>query len=434
MKNKDIEEKNEEMTEEETQETQETQDAPEESETQTEQSANDSPEADSKNSQNSQGQGQQSEEEMHVSFSDQQQTASEEQGEEESEQEAVEEEPKKPMSKTAAVIIAIIITAVLSVFCTMALLGQFPQIYNIYNKSTNVTGRTIKTIAEKNGVTPVKLLRQYGLPLDMPEDTNETSASYYMTIGDVAKMNKLSVSWIKEQLSLGEEVTDEAIWGKIEDGLTLGQYIGKDDFEAFKKEYGLDDSVKPETKFKTVRGKIYKAMQKAQAGEPKKDFNIVVKYSIFYNKYNDLYIDTNGMALSDVIAESGEDLQTLLEELGLPADMPANTSVNVAQNLMPIGIYAGGDEKYETLKEMLELDDSVTAETPLGEAVKNVKFGKYLEAFYGITSDEELNKYKEYYGLGDDVTADTLWGEVRDKVDAKTKEMYDAQRAAGTGK
>ena len=426
MKDKDIKEKNEELTEEETQETQEAQDAPEESEAQEEQTANDSPETDDGNE--PEEQGEESEEE--ADSSDEQQDASEEQDGEE----AVEKEPKKPMSKTAVVIITVIITAAISVFCTMAALGQFPQIYNIYNKSTNVTGRTIKTIAEKNGVTPVKLLRQYGLPLDMPEDTNETSASYYMTIGDVAKMNKLSVSWIKEQLSLGEEVTDEAIWGKIEDGLTLGQYIGKDDFEAFKKEYGLDDSVKPETKFKTVRGKIYKAMQKAQAGEPKKDFNIVVKYSIFYNKYNDLYIDTNGMALSDVIAESGEDLQTLLEELGLPADMPANTSVNVAQNLMPIGIYAGGDEKYETLKEMLELDDSVTAETPLGEAVKNVKFGKYLEAFYGITSDEELNKYKEYYGLGDDVTADTLWGEVRDKVDAKTKEMYDAQRAAGTGK
>jgi len=428
MKNKDIEEKNEEMTEEETQETQETQDAPEESETQTEQSANDSPEANSKNSQNSQGQGQQSEEEMHVSFSDQQQTASEEQGEEESEQEAVEEEPKKPMSKTAAVIIAIIITAVLSVFCTMALLGEFPQIYNKYNKSTDVTGRTIKTIAEKNGVTPVKLLRQYGLPLDMPENTNETSASYYLTISDVAKINKLSVSWIKEQLALGEEITDEAIWGKIEDGLTLWQYIGDENFEAFKKEYNLDDSVKPDTKFKTVRGKVYKAMQKAQTGKPGKDFNIIVKYSILYNKYNDMYIDVNGTTISDMAAYYGIDVSMLLEQNELPQDMPGNTSLNAAKNLIPTHFFAEEFGGFDALKEILKFDDSVTEDTPWGEAIKNVRLEDYIK----ITEFEELTAFKEHYGLGDDVTPDTTWGEVRDRVDAKQKELYDAQRA-GTG-
>lgn len=422
MENKDFEEKNEELTEEETQETQETQDAPEESGTQNEQSANDSPEANDETE--PQEQSEESEEE--ADSPDEQQEASEEQGEEESEQEVVEKKPKKPMSKTAAVIIAIIITAVLSVFCTMTLLGQFPQIYNKYNKSTNVTGRTIKTIAEKNSITPVKLLRQYGLPLDMPEDTNETSASYYLTIGDVAKINKLSVSWIKEQLALGEEITDEAIWGKIEDGLTLEKYIGKDNFEAFKKEYNLDDSVKPETKFKTVRGKVYKAMQKAQAGEPKKDFNIIVKYSILYNKYNEMYIDTDGVTVSDWAAGSGMELSEFLEKYGLPADMPANTSANAAGNIMPIGIRVGGEENFEKYKEMLQFDDSVTAETPFGEAMQNVKLRNYV-------SEENFEKFKELYEFGDDVTLDTTWGEVRERVELKQKEMYDAQRA-GTGK
>ncbi len=411
MENKDFEEKNKEMTE----ETQEIQDALEEVEAQDEQPANDLLEANEENE--PQEQGEESEEEMPVVFSD-------EQGEEELG--FFGEEPKKPMSKTSVVIITAIITAVLSVFCTMTLLGQFPQIYNKYNKSTDVTGRTIKTIAEKNNITPVKLLRQYGLPLDMPENTNETSASYYLTVGDVAKINKLSVSWIKEQLALGEEVTDEAIWGKVEDGLTLEQYIGKDDFEEFKKEYDLGDSVKPETKFKTVRGKVYKAMQKAQTGELGKDFNIIVKYSLLYNKYNDLYLDTNGATVSDWAEGSGKDLPALLEELGLPADMPANTSVNVAQNLMPIRNYVNGEEEFEELKKTLELDDSVTMETPFGEAIKNVKLRNYV-------GEENFERFKEMYEFGDDVTLDTTWGEVRERVDAKQKEMYDAQRA-GTGK
>ena len=410
--NKDFEENKEEMTEEQSEETSQEQESPEQTADEEEEAAE---------------QAETSDEQSENESSDEDgEDEAEEQGEEEEE---VEPEPKKPMSKASVAVITAIITAVVAIFGTLVAVGNFPQIYNKYNKCANVTGRTVADIATENNVTPMKLLRQYGLPLDMPENTDEASASYYLTIGDVAKINKLSVDWIKGQLALGEEVTDDAIWGIIEDDLTLEQYIGKDDFEDFKKEYNLGSSVTLETKFKSVRGKVYKAMKAAQNGKPEKDFKIVVKYSVLYNKYNEMYIDVDGNAISDMATYYGVELSDFLEQFGLPADMPGNTSLNAAENMIPIRLHVGGEEGFASIKEEFELDDSVTADTPWGEAIKNVKVGNYIRVMYGYEGEEGFNTFKEEYGLGDEVTPDTTWGEVRDKVDAKKKEEYDAQRA-----
>ena len=153
-----------------------------------------------------------------------------------------------------------------------------------------------------------------------------------------------------------------------------------------------------------------------------KDFNIVVKYSVLYNKYNNMgYLDIDGSTVSEIAEKSGMELADFLAEYGLPEDMPGNTSLNAAQNLAPIGILAGGEEGFAEIKEKLELDDSVTMDTPWGEALKNVKLKNYV-------GEENFENFKEEYGLGDEVTLDTTWDEVRRQVEQKQKEMYDAQK------
>ena len=347
-----------------------------------------------------------------------------EQSEELPEEEVAEKKPRKPLGKVAVAVITAVITAVIAVFGTLIAVGKFPQIYNKYNKCTNLTGRTVKDIADKNGVTVIKLLRQYGLPLDMPENTNEASASYLLTIGDIAQMNKMSVDELKEKLSLGEEVTDEAIWGTIEDDLTLSQYVGEANLEAFKKEYDLSDSTDLETTFKKVRGKVYKAMKNAENAAQADDFKIIVKYSALYNKYNDMgYLDTDGITVADYAKSWGVSIEEFLQELGLPEDMPGNTSSNAFLNIMPIGTRAGGEEEFAELKEKYELDDSVTMETPWGEAVENVKLRHYV-------GEENFDRFKELYGFGDEVTLDTTWGEVRVRAEEKQKEAYKEKEAA----
>lgn len=400
MDNKDFEEKNEELTEETTEEmVEEVEEAVEEAEETVEEV-------------------EKAAEEIEEALFEQEMP--EEQGEELAE---TGKKPKKPLGKVAVALITAVITAVIAVFGTMIALGEFPQIYNKYNKCTNTTGRTVKDIADQNGITVMKLLRQYGLPLDMPENTNEASASYLLTIGDVAEMNKLSVDELKEKLSLGEEVTDEAIWGAIEDDLTLAQYVGEANLEEFKKEYDLSDSTDLETKFKKVRSKVYKAMQKAENAVPEKDFNIIVKHSVLYNKYNDMgYIDTDGTTVADYAQSWGVSVEDFLKELGLPEDMPGNTSGNAFLNIMPIGTRAGGEEEFAELKEKYEIDDSVTMDTPWGEAMENVKLRHYV-------GEENFDRFKELYGFGDDVTLDTTWGEVRVRAEQKQKEMYAAQQA-----
>ncbi len=379
---------------------------------------------------------------------EQAEAAAEEIGEETAEEEAVaeadglsqgeqaemfEQAAKEPMSKAKVAVITAVITAVVSVFCTLVAVGKVPQIYNKYNKGINVTGRTINDIAKEKGITPAEVLNRYGLPADMPKETTEASVYYRKTLGEIADMNGVSVDWLKEQLELGEEVTEDANWVEIEDGLTLGQYIVEADFDSFKEEYGLGKSVTPDTKFKKVRSKVYAKMKKSGKNSDK-DFNIVVKYSVLYNKYNNMgYIDTNGMTLNDILEGSGMELSELLTQYGLPADMPGNTSVNAAQNFIPLGIFAGGEEGFAEIKEKLGLDDSVTEETTFGDAVKNVTVGKYIETFFGLSGEEGLTKFKEEYGFGDEVTLDTVWGDIRGVVDAKEKEKYEAQKA-GSGK
>ena len=346
--------------------------------------------------------------------------------------EANDPEPKKHTETAAVAVITAMITAVVAVFCTLVAVGKLPQVYNKYNKGINVTGRTINDIAKEKGITPAEILRRYGLPADMPKETTEASVYYRKTLGEIADMNGVSIDWLKEKLELGEEVTEDANWVGIEDELTLGLYIVEADFDSFKEEYGLGNSVAPDTKFKKVRSKVYGKMKKSGKNSDK-DFNIVVKYSILYNKYNNMgYIDTNGMTLNDILEGSGMELPELLEQYGLPEDMPGNTSVNAAQNFIPLGIFAGGEEGFAEIKEKLGLDDSVTEETPVGDAIKNVTVGKYIEVFFGLSGEEGLTKFKEEYGFGDEVTLDTTWGDVRGAVDAKEKEKYEAQKAGSS--
>lgn len=148
----------------------------------------------------------------------------------------------------------------------------------------------------------------------------------------------------------------------------------------------------------------------------------VIVLAIFFgpkllNKYNRMgYIDTTGRTIGEVADLSGYELADFLAEYGLPADMPESTYESVAYYMIPASKVAemyGMD--FASLKEMLGWDDSITEETPWGEAEGETTLSKYI-------GEGNLSAFKEEYGFGDEVTAETKWKEIRNTVDQYTKE------------
>lgn len=137
-----------------------------------------------------------------------------------------------------------------------------------------------------------------------------------------------------------------------------------------------------------------------------------------FNKYNRLgYVDVSGRTVEQVADEQGMDLDEFLEQFNLPEDMPGNTTESAAYNCIPVStmVTMYGME-FDTMKEFLQFPDTVTEDTPWGEAIGEVTLGNYV-------GEDNLAEFKETYGLGDDVTVDTLWKEVRQTVDETSRQQ-----------
>lgn len=152
----------------------------------------------------------------------------------------------------------------------------------------------------------------------------------------------------------------------------------------------------------------------------------VVTSMMDFNKYNKMgYVDISGKTVQDIADAQGVTLAEFLEAYHLPEDMPGDTTEAAAYYTIPTGIVAemnGLD--FETLKTMLKLQDTVTEETPWGEAEGGILLADY------IGGADKVDAFKEQYGLGDEVTAETPWGEIRNTVDTITLEKRKAEEAA----
>lgn len=136
-----------------------------------------------------------------------------------------------------------------------------------------------------------------------------------------------------------------------------------------------------------------------------------------FNKYNRQgYVDVSGRTIAEVAEESGMDVSEFLVQYGLPEDMPGNTTEAAAYNNIPLSNMAtmyGMD--VTTMKDILQLPEDVTEETPWGEAIGKTTLGAYV-------GEDNLAEFKETFGFGDEITTDTLWSEVRGTIDQKNRE------------
>ncbi len=140
---------------------------------------------------------------------------------------------------------------------------------NPYNEMgyVNVSGRTIDEVAAQAGMGLDEFLAEYGLPADMPADTEEAAAFYNIPVAKIAEMYGMDTAGIKEMLGLGDDVTEDTPWGEAEGKSPLSKYVGEDNLESFKQEYGFGNEITGETTWGEVRNQVDRVTLEKQQAE-----------------------------------------------------------------------------------------------------------------------------------------------------------------------
>lgn len=142
-------------------------------------------------------------------------------------------------------------------------------------------------------------------------------------------------------------------------------------------------------------------------------------------KYNDMYPNVTGIIIGEVVDRMGFEMEDFIAYYDLPEDITPLVNEYAAINIMPIGTYIektmGTD--FATAAEFFGWGESVTEETPMGEAMDKVSLDKY----YGT---DQIDTVKAQYGFDDSVTGETLYGEIRQQVEQTMLEELEAQKAA----
>lgn len=142
------------------------------------------------------------------------------------------------------------------------------------------------------------------------------------------------------------------------------------------------------------------------------------------NTYEKDYIDVTGRTAADIAREKNYKYEKFLKEYGLPADMPKNTSERAVYYNIPIKVFVKktpGVESFEQLKEQMGWDDTITEDTTIGDALDVTKLKYYV-------GENQIERFKALYDLDSNVNGETLYGEVRNIVDTKEKELYQAEK------
>ncbi len=142
------------------------------------------------------------------------------------------------------------------------------------------------------------------------------------------------------------------------------------------------------------------------------------------NPYEADYIDVTGRTAADIAKDKEMEYSKFLKEYGLPEDMPKRTSERAVYYNVPVGKLVEKNASlgsFAELKESMGWDDTITESTTMGDALDKTKLSYYV-------GDEQLERFKSLYELPETVTGDTLYGEVRNLVDAKDKEFYEADK------
>ena len=181
-------------------------------------------------------------------------------------EEVTEEVIVEKKSKSGVVVAIVLALAIVAAACVWFFMPKNP-----YNKMgyVDISGKTVQDLADQMGVPLADFLAQYELPEDMPADTTESAAYYNIPVKIMAQMFGMDYATMKETLHFPEEVTEDTTWGEAEGMVLLKDYVGEENLDSFKEQYGFGDEVTLETQWKEVRTAVDTAQMEARIEQEK---------------------------------------------------------------------------------------------------------------------------------------------------------------------
>ncbi len=139
---------------------------------------------------------------------------------------------------------------------------------NPYNEMDciNLSNKTIGDYAYQRGVIFEEFRKNYGLPEDMPEDTNEAIARGYISLKKLAEMNNTPleevIAFYKDGYMGTESITGDTLLKEAEGNMKLSKTLGVPPIEEFRAAFGFSTDVTEDTPYRIVENVIKRATLK----------------------------------------------------------------------------------------------------------------------------------------------------------------------------
>jgi len=139
---------------------------------------------------------------------------------------------------------------------------------NPYNEMDviNRSNGTIEDLANVRGVSVEEFKKSWGLPEDMPADTNETIALEFVPLKYFATANGMSVEEaVGGYNMILEDVNENSLMKDIKDKLTVGDSFLGDDYgiDEFRSDLGIDIDINEDTPYRVVENYINRSILSA---------------------------------------------------------------------------------------------------------------------------------------------------------------------------
>ncbi len=185
-------------------------------------------------------------------------------------------EEAAPVQKnhTAAIVIGVVAALVLIVAGLLVWYITKPLPQPTY---VDINGQTIGDMASSMGMTMDEVIYMYDLPKNLSADTSISQVQYMIPLKRMAVMNQMGLEMFKEQYGIPDEITGQenfldnilkvfginrykitgdTPFGLAEGEILLKDYVGEENLEDFKAEFGLGDEITLDTKWKEVRDTV----------------------------------------------------------------------------------------------------------------------------------------------------------------------------------
>lgn len=170
-----------------------------------------------------------------------------------------------PQSGNAAKVVAVVCGVIVILLVAVAAIWN-TGIVNPYEKGyIDISGVTLKDLADSNGFSVSEYKKMNGLPWLMPKSTNENAVKNYVTIEASLAQSGTDFKSLKEYYGWDDSITEKTTVGKALGETKLSIILGVKDMDedtanqtldALKEFYGFGDEVTLDTLYKDVRQRI----------------------------------------------------------------------------------------------------------------------------------------------------------------------------------